>query len=174
VGRPSPCPSATWSPAPRRKGWSNTAAGGGPKPRHPVPVRPTTVGPSIPFAFLASPAFLSRETVTPVRLALSGVFLCPDGGGQGGTEGSGENENPTGDIANGVGTYLVARATGLGPVPPPNRHGLKRTTIALNGAFSDHDSAKIADLARTLSRLASEDKALLAAILLSGKQGGQE
>jgi integrase len=47
--------------------------------------------------------------------ALNRVFSCPDGGGQGGTEGSEENENPTGASANGVHENLMARATGLEP-----------------------------------------------------------
>ena len=66
----------------------------------------------------------------------------------------------------------MARATGLEPATPPNKHGLKRTSIALNGASGGQDVAALVGLVRTLSRLASEDKVLLAALLLGGSQGG--
>ena len=48
-------------------------------------------------------------------IALIRALTCPDGGGQGCTEGSGESKNPTGASANGASTYLMARATGLEP-----------------------------------------------------------
>ena len=56
-----------------------------------------------------------RHINDALPIALIRALTCPDGGGQGCTEGSGENENPTGASANGASTYLVARATGLEP-----------------------------------------------------------
>jgi hypothetical protein len=68
--------------------------------------------------------------------------------------------------------FNVARATGLEPATPPNKHGLKRTSIALNRASSDHSASILADLVRIVSSLSPEDKILLAALFSGNRQGG--
>jgi hypothetical protein len=66
----------------------------------------------------------------------------------------------------------MVEAVGIEPTAEPRKHEAKRNSIALNRTSVPQGRSDLAVLAEALSRLTSEDKALLAALLLGARAGG--